>query len=371
MKALLVSCFGYYELRLKYVEKVLVDMGYEVYVVFSDYEHILKKKVCYENNNLISIEVPKYKRNISVKRIYSHLVFSNKVKKLFENEQPDLIYAMIPPNTLSNSVMSYKKANPKCRCILDVYDLWPESFPFRIKSFKLLQLWSDIRNNNLKRADVVILECNYYRDVLDKYLLEEKTKTLYICKENLLDPIRYSQSFDSINFCYLGSMNNIFDIPLIVSILKEINAEKKVVIHIIGDGEKKLEFLEKLTIEKISYKYYGKIFDLKQKVDIFAKCHFGINIYNENISVGLTMKSLDYFQAGLPVITMNIKDTGELVEKYGAGFEYKNDKDRISCIANINREKWQRMHKNTQIMFEKEFTNEICEKKLVEILNFK
>ena len=50
----------------------------------------------------------------------------------------------------------------------------------------------------------------------------------------------------------------------------------------------------------------------------------------ESVCVGLTMKSIDYFQHGLPIINNIPADTAELVEKYGVGV---NIVDGLSNLA--------------------------------------
>ena len=58
------------------------------------------------------------------------------------------------------------------------------------------------------------------------------------------------------------------------------------------------------------------------KQEIFDQCHFGLNIMKESVYVGLTMKSIDYFEASLPIIN-NIKgDTWAFVERNQIGINY-------------------------------------------------
>ena len=54
---------------------------------------------------------------------------------------------------------------------------------------------------------------------------------------------------------------------------------------------------------------------------------FCINIMKESVCVGLTMKSMDYFEYGIPLLN-NIKgDTWKIIEKYGVGYNLKNPED--------------------------------------------
>ena len=41
-RAVLISCFDWYDTRLKPIRDILIEMGYEVTVLTSDYDHIRK-----------------------------------------------------------------------------------------------------------------------------------------------------------------------------------------------------------------------------------------------------------------------------------------------------------------------------------------
>ena len=110
----------------------------------------------------------------------------------------------------------------------------------------------------------------------------------------------------------------------ITEILGEVNRSKKVKLHIVGDGEKREAFLESLNQKGIDAEYYGLVYDETKKQEIFSRCSYGINIMKPGVCVGLTMKSIDYFCYGLPLINNIQGDTWELVEQYGIG---------INCIG--------------------------------------
>lgn len=366
MKAILISCFGYYELRLKHVEKVLQQRGYEVKVVFSNFDHILKKTATYENKNLILVDVPSYKKNISFKRMFSHLMFSHNLNAVLKTEKPDLIYALVPPNTIARSVIRYKEANINTKVIFDVFDLWPESFPIGTSKFPLFIPWKNIRNKALKKADYVFLECEYYRKYINEYLPMHKNDVLYLSKSEMEKELTYNIDSEQLNFCYLGSINHIIDIDAIVSFLVNVKKNRAIKLHIIGDGENKTRFLDLLDENNINYQFYGKVFDDNEKSKIFQECHFGINMYTENVVIGLTMKSLDYFQVGLPTINMNIYDTGHLVEEYQSGYNLNNERmeNVVAEISSLTLAEWNEMHINTLKMFNELFSSIACEGKL-------
>lgn len=369
MRALLISAFGYYKERLCYIEKVLKEQGYETNIIQSDFEHLSKKRITVPQKTSMLIPVPAYRKNISIQRVISHLVFSVKVASYMEESSFCLVYAILPPNSVGNVLKRLKKERPEIKIIVDVYDMWPESFPSAVSKCILLNGWKKMRNSILKEADYVFLECGYYRKLLSPYLQNNKNSVLYLCRQTLTEPIRYEYNKNELSLCYLGSINNIFDLDFTLLLLKELNIRRKIVIHIIGDGEKREQFLNLLKCNGLHYIYYGTLFDAQIKRQIFSKCHFGLNLYKVGSAIGLTMKSLDYFQAGLPIISKNIYDTRQLIKHYHSGFDLTNEnQDKIiNDILAINENNWNLMHDNTIKMFDEVFSDTICLKKLREV----
>ena len=375
MKAILVSCYEFhYDIRFKYVRSILEERGFQVKMVFSNFDHLKKQKVSYKEPQVIGIDVPAYQKNISVKRLYSHIIFSYKLRKVLKEEKPNLIFADIPPNTIAGSVAWFKEKNPDCKVIFDVLDLWPEPF----SSAKVLKVpfwvWRRIRTKALPKADVVTLECDYYKHFLKDSLKGNQYTTLYLCKPPLKERLSFSHEFSheegALSFCYLGSMNNIINIPAITKMLSTIHQKRPVKVYLVGDGERREFFISQLKENGMDVEYVGLIFDENLKNDVFRKCHFGINIYNDNVIVGLTMKSLDYFRVGLPTVNMNIYDTGILVKDYQSGYDLslENWDQVIEDIVTITEEKWNHLHENTLKMFQEKFSEAVFKRNFNEIL---
>lgn len=339
MKAVCVSCFNYYDHRLKYVEEVLVELGYSVNYITSDFDHISKSRFTIDKKNATQIKTLEYSKNISIKRIASHYFFSKKMYEEFKEIKPDLIFVMIPPNFIARFATKYKKENPSVKLVIDVHDLWPETFPSS-KAKKLLSIpfkyWANLRDSSLTKADMVFSECNLFREKISHLVPEHKNHVFYLAKEKSQIKSEVKLEADQIDICYLGSINSIIDINLIVELLSEINKLKKVVFHIIGDGENRDALIERFRELDISVVYHGKIFDQEEKRKIFDKCYFGINIMKSEVLVGLTMKSADYFQAGLPILNNIQGDTKQWVEELGIGFNVTSEsvQELASKISN-------------------------------------
>lgn len=361
-KAVLVSCFNYYDDRIKHIENYLIENNYDVMYIYSDFNHIKKSKQenISSNKNHTKINVPTYTKNISLNRIYSHYVFSKKVYGKLNEIDPDLIYCIVPPNFLSYFMSKFKKRENKTKLIFDIYDLWPETFP--ISKFKkiiniILKPWGLLRDLNIKSADLIITECNYYQELLN---LDNKKQTnietLYLMKSESADNTNKAiikQKDNLLKIAYLGSINNIVDINKILLILKEINSKRPVELHLIGSGESKERLLKSLEINSINLIDYGNVYNFSDKQKILSQCDFGLNIMKESVAVGLTMKSIEYFQFGLPIIN-NIKgDTTNFVNKAKVGINVSDENihEIAMEIAKMNLNEIQNYSVNAKKLF--------------------
>ncbi len=325
--AFIISCFDWYDKRIKPVYNILKST-YDVQIFLSDFDHIKKEKCVIPRESCNYIETKIYKKNLSFKRIVSHLDFSAKIYKQMEKYKPDLVYALVPPNSVADSCRKYKEKEKNVVLILDIIDMWPESMPVAIfeKNF-FYRKWVGMRNKALVVSDYVFTECKIYAECLEN-CLNKNHETLYLYKNFTKEELLYRKTklqqlkiSDDNSICigYLGSINHIVDIEGIKNIVRELKKNYTVNFKIIGDGEKREEFLRTLSEEQIKIEYYGKVFDEKEKMDILINCDYGVNMMIDKVKVGLTTKSIDYFSYGLPIIN-NIKgDTWNMVKENSLG----------------------------------------------------
>lgn len=322
MKAVIVTNSSSYEPRAEKVGRFLQKQGFQVLWIQSDFDHRRKRKFHRQAEDHCFIDTVPYKKNLSVRRMYSQYDFSRKVYRLLQDQQADLLYVLIPANSLT-PVASRLKKRSGARLVLDILDLWPESLPIKgIEWFWPIQCWRKLRDEHLPAADLVLTECRLYQELLgmDSNPDVKRKAVMYWPKEREPEgkPV-FSPDRDRLHIGYLGSINHIIDMELIAEILDKVNRKKPVLVHVIGDGEKREVFLEMLRGRGISTEYHGAVYDEEIKRQILEKCSFGINMMKETVQVGLTMKSIDYFCFGMPLIN-NIKgDTWDLVERYGIG----------------------------------------------------
>lgn len=354
MKAIIVcSSYSYLE-RTELLREAYEGKGYDTTVIMTDFIHAGKKYVEEKKEGYIFVKTKPYYKNISPKRLYSHYKFAKDAFSKVDEFEPDLLHVLIPANSLAKEAEKYKKEHPNVKLYLDFIDLWPETMPIhRFKNTLPFQVWKNLRDKNLERADAIYCECDLYKDVLG-VTDNKRYKTLYWAKRNDGEETHPNLSEEHIDLCYLGSINNIIDMNLIVEMCKEIAQYKSVTIHIIGEGEKKEEFLQMLRENQVDTCDYGAVYDEKKKQKIFDRCHFGLNIMKSTVCVGLTMKSLDYFRAQLPIINSIKGDTTLFVEEYKIGF---NDyKDYVKVINQLKLEDYLNMRKNVKKLYEEKFT---------------
>lgn len=322
MNATIITCFESNESRVFLVKSVLEEMNYKVDVITTDFSHVKKNK----RNNIPSgfkaVETKPYKKNLSVQRMLSHAMFSKDAFKLVEDNKPDLIWLCAPANSLIKEANIYKKNNENVKLIVDIIDMWPESLPVGIsKDIIPFSLWRNIRKNNLSCADLLVTECDLYHEIL-KNEYKGRIETLYWAREIKDNKLEVSTDDNALSLVYLGSVNNIIDLEKIKNIIKSFN--KKVTLHIVGTGEKISEMVSTME-EACEVVNHGVVLNEDKKSEIFKQCHAGINVYKENLYIGLTMKCIDYFAAGLPIIN-NIKgDTHKLVDEYNLGINVDSD----------------------------------------------
>ena len=366
-KACIISCSDHYHHRMFLWDTCLQRLGYRTEYITSDFDHATKQRFSCKVPGCVQLPVMEYRKNLSIERILSHRIFAKSAKAYLEQEKPSVVVALLPPNFLAHYLAEYKKSNPDVTLIFDIFDLWPETFPSG-KMKRLLapvfSVWAALRDRNLPVADYVVTECDLFRNMLK--LDPHKSETVYLCAEPSPASSVPALSQDTLELCYLGSINNIISIPDICKLIQELSAYKPVTLHIIGKGEKEQEFIASAKAAGAKVMFYGPVYDPVKKQQIMDRCHLGINIMKSSVCIGLTMKSVDYFRHGLPIINSIPADTMDLVRKHGIGVPYQ--KDCTEIIAGMNADDFHSMRKNVETVFSSTFAQNIAEDRIMHIL---
>lgn len=360
----IVSCNDNYdfETRTRYVRDFFEMKGYNVTFIIADFDH--RNKVSYKvdrSDNIEYIHVRAYKKNLSVNRILSHLDFAHGVKKMIKKSDFDIVYHCAPPN-YTIKVLSQMKDIKNYELITEIGDMWPETMPVSNGIKKViyfpLHVWANLRDKYLFNSNAIIAECNLFRNQLEEKTGLKNIKTLYFCKyQDFVHKTNFYLKNNKIELCYLGSINNIIDIETIGLLVKELSKELQVVVHIIGDGENRHKLINTIEINGGQSMFYGKVFSEKEKKDIFSNCDFCLNMMKTTVNVGMTMKSLDYFAFGLPIINNIGGDIEKIVtdEKIGFNIDKNNVKDVVERIKEMSYESYFCMIENVRNIHNKYF----------------
>ncbi|WMB28199.1 hypothetical protein N1495_04705 [Streptococcus didelphis] len=187
-KAVIISYYRWWDKRQRFFYEFYINQGYEVNYYVSSFNHITKKVDMIDVPEIAEIVVsPRYYSNFSFRRIYSNIIFSIKVIRKLNISKPKVIVVLLPSNILAAFTSIYSKMN-NTSLIVDILDLWPESLPVN-KKIKVIfspifSLWSFLRKIAIKASDLVILECNYYNDILKRDLVK-KIQRFYIFKSQM------------------------------------------------------------------------------------------------------------------------------------------------------------------------------------------
>ena len=347
-RAVFISCFDSYDNRVKAFVELFEQKGYETRYLYADFHHMSK---CYNNNtyeNGERINVVPYNKNLSVKRLYSHYIFSKKVIKYIKIYHPDFIYCMVPPNSLVKEIGIYKQTHTEIKLVFDIYDMWPESFPYSRYS-KLLQLpfayWGKLRRNYVRQADVIFCVSEEGKKLLVPEVYGKPVKVIRPAIPEGEMP-EYNPREDVFSFVYLGMINHIVDMDLGEEILGALAKKKRTLLHIIGEGQYLNEFVARLEKDGVEVICHGCVFEQKEKNMIFSLCNMGLNIPRKEIDSTMSLKAIEYMRAGLPFVNNASGEIRKIVEEDEVGINIAGDniEEIISWILKLGKQDYMKIH---------------------------
>lgn len=324
MKVVIINCFDTYESRVELLHEYFVNRGDGVQVFTADFCHFKKCKRTDAPKDFVLIETKPYEKNLSLRRILSHMDFAKKVRKAIETQGAaiDLLWVMLPPNSMAKQMAAVKKRYPRLWVVYDIIDVWPESMPFGgVEKLPPLRYWKGLRDKYLTCADAVVTECKLFQEKMAGKVPQDKFSNLYFAKQDAAEFVDNAVN-EKMELAYMGSINHIVDIEVIGKVIRQLGTLKKVTLHVVGDGERREDLLKEAREAGAEVVYYGTVYDKDAKMQILSKCHFGLNIMKDSVCVGLTMKSMDYFAAGLPMVNNIHGDTWNIIEEKGFGVNY-------------------------------------------------
>lgn len=327
--------------RFRYLCEFLVKKGYEVDLITTTFQHWEKKQRDLESVDQKSypfgikfIYEPGYRKNIDLRRVRSHKIAAENLRKLLEKEGDyDLIYAEIPPNDVALAAAEYAHRN-KIPFVADVNDLWPEAmrmvfdipivsdllfYPLKRDAEKVYSLTSGVIGTSDEYRDRPFL--NQKQDVLKE--------TVYVGNEISVFDREAEQHADEVQkeegtfwVTYAGTIGTSYDIRTMVLAAEELmkQGKTKIRFQILGDGPTR-EMLENLAKERKiqNVKFTGYV-PYEQMAAYLVKSDVLINSFVRKAPQSIVTKIGDYLAAGKPMInTCMSPEFRKKVEQDGFG----------------------------------------------------
>ncbi len=347
-KIMLIANYWHFEeekssSRYRTMADVISKAGYDLEVITSSFRHLTKKQRNQDELNIKNLPykmslffVPSYKKNISLKRIYSHHVLAKNITKYLNTvDLPDAIIVSVPSLSIGSAVTKFANKH-NIPVIVDIQDLWPEAFKMAIN----IPIVSDIlfapmmyqANKIYKRADKITAVSETY--VKRGLLVNKKDpigKSIYIGT----DPSLVAEATKDIVIqkpegefwvTYIGALGYSYDIKTIIDALEIIKDKgiNNVVFKVMGDGPLKEEFVSYAKSKDINAEFFGFLEYGKMMANL------SLSDVAVNPIVGASVSSIinkvsDYAISGTPVVnTQNSAEYRALLERYNAGINAQN-----------------------------------------------
>ena len=303
-----------------------------------------------DTDDIVYIHVPSYKKNISAKRLWSHIVFAVKLLRyLFSlRAKPYSVYCTMPTSTSAWVAGRYCKRN-NIKFVIDVIDLWPDSLLPLTSLKKLLSIltlpWKWITVNAYKKADVIIGESKKYAGVAAAYNPDATVYPLYlgVDPEKTETLIRTSKldihkPYDELWIAYGGSLGVSYDFKTLVSSVATLNGKYKYKLLFIGDGVSRTHVESLINQYNVIAKITGYV-SYADMLKYLSLCDIAINIFKKDTKVIHSYKFNDYVATNCFILNSLKGETSELIDKYqvGLNFDYAGnplDKILLECVSN-------------------------------------
>ena len=360
-----------YESRIQTLKRAeyLIKYGYDVTIISGSYLHNTDINLINDNRKFIEaeydgikfihIKTNNYKGN-GIGRFYQLFLFAIRLFFLSKKfDKPDVIsqIATVP----FGNIIYYVSKRFKAKYIVDIVDLWPESFityGLISKNNPIVKFAYWAEKWLYERADEIVFSMEGGKD----YIVEKRwdigsggkidlKKVHYInngvdLEDFNSNKIRYITDDDDLvdkdvfKVVYLGSIRLANNIKLLIEAAEILKEHKKIKFFIYGDGDDRetlVNYCKNKQLDNIIFKQ--KWIELKYVPYVLSKSSLNILNYMPNPILkygGSQSKSFQYMASGKPICS-NVKMGYCPITKHNLGIakEYKNPKEYASAILSF------------------------------------
>lgn len=373
--------------RFTYLLDMIDTKSNKLELITSNFRHekkehrtIDEKQLKKSKYKITLLNEPGYKKNVSLKRFYSHYILSKNLKKYLKTiEKPDVIYCAIPSLDLAKEAAKYAKQN-NIKFIIDVQDLWPEAFQMvfniPIISSLIFTPFRLIANYIYKSADEIIAVSETYANRAATVNKKYKNKLSVFLGTDLkkFDSIEKKEKNNKkITLVYVGTLGHSYNLNDTIKAIKILNDKgyNNIEFKILGNGPLMKEFEQNANSLQINATFLGRL-PYNEMVKEMCQCDIAINPIMKGAAQSIINKVGDYAAAGLPVIsTQECQEYRELIESRNIGLNCDNDPKDIAKKLEIlikNKKTREEMGKNNRKLAEEKFDRKQTYKEIIKLM---
>lgn len=328
--------------RFHYIINLIDKKKYDVELIASSFSHEKKKQR--ENDKedkdldykITLINEPGYKKNVSLKRFYSHYIFAKNVSKYLETiKKPDIIYCAIPSLDVAKVASKYAEKN-NIKFVIDVQDLWPEAFKMVLNipiiSNIIFYPMKKMADYAYSRADSIVAVSDTYADRASTVNRKFENKLSVFLGTDLEKFDKAHKEYEIVPFddvirvAYIGTLGHSYDIKCVIEAIKILYEKgiKNILFVVMGDGPL-LESFESYGKEQgVNCDFTGRL-SYEEMIGKLCSCDIAVNPITKGAAQSIINKVGDYASAGLPVVNnQECIEYRKLVEDYQIGYNVEN-----------------------------------------------
>jgi glycosyltransferase involved in cell wall biosynthesis len=315
-----------------------VKEGYQVEVVTSSFYHMGKTQRSIEDPKYQSfgykvhfIREPGYKKNVSFARVRSMNRFNAGVRVyLKKHDHVGVVYVPVPSIKLAAIVEKWCHIT-KAKCVIDVEDLWPESFQMIIKPKFLCKAftWPLMLQANkvYRKADAAVAVSQTYMDRVERVRKDSFPNAVapigadvdYV--RSIIGKGTATKPSGEFWVAYIGTFGKSYDLRMAIDAVSSLYGQghTNIVFKLMGSGPEWEEIKTYAKNKPGKFEFLGLI-PYDQMCQILGTSDVGLNPIVKGSVASLINKVGDYAACGLPVLnTQDCPEYEDLLSRFNAG----------------------------------------------------
>ena len=333
------------KMRTAILADVLLARNHSVYWWAGAFEHQRKKWIfntdtvfhLSDNYTIHALKGTGYKKNVSIMRYFDHLRVASKFHKLSTGlARPDVIVASTPCYHLAYESMKYARAN-KIPLVLDVRDLWPDTFltslPNKGLSIlgRMVLFYDFIKISRLLRLaeglTAMSRGCLRWGQEKVRRSSQKWDRVFYLgykpyqCRKNPRASLNHNLKEKKI-FLFVGTFGESYELNQIIDVARRFHQmqNKDILFYLAGAGEQFTRI--KSAASGLPNVVLPGWIEAEKIIELLGAAWAGI-VPCRSVEDAAPNKVFEYLSAGLPLISSLEGEIAELIEQYQMGINYR------------------------------------------------